>query len=83
LFREPSEERKMQMLVWQESARAWANETDRIPARGIAAAQWRRFVAWRLGGDDAALVDGYDHFVPVERIVVPLEAAATSPFMDA
>lgn len=73
----------MSMLVWQESARTWADEMYRFPPRGIAAGQWRRFVAWRLGGEDAALMDGYEHYVPVERIAVPLEAATTSPFMDA
>jgi hypothetical protein len=36
----------------------------------------------RPGGNGAADGDGYEHYEPVERIVVPLEAAATSPFMD-
>lgn len=73
----------MSMFVWQESAPVWVDGVGQHPVDGVVPDQWRRFVAWRLGGDGAALVDGYECYVPVERIVVPLEAAATSPFMDA
>lgn len=73
----------MSMSVWNESSPVWVDPAGDDLADGITPGQWRRFVAWRLGGDGAALVDGYEQYVPVKRIVVPLEAAATSPFMDA
>jgi hypothetical protein len=36
----------------------------------------------RRSGIGAADEDGYEQYEPVERMVVPLEPAATSPFMD-
>jgi hypothetical protein len=37
----------------------------------------------RPRGSEAPFADQYESYVPVKRIYVPLEAAATSPFMDA
>ena len=73
----------MNQVIWEESVPVWTEMADRGAPHRIAAGEWRRFVAWRLGGEDAALVEGYEHYVPVTRIAVPLEAAAASPFMDA
>lgn len=69
--------------VWQETTPLWVDTMGPRPVDGVVPDEWRRFVAWRLGGDGAALMDGYECYVVVERIVVPLEAAASSPFMDA
>ena len=73
----------MSMNVWHDSAFVREVVLGLDPADGIVAERWRRFVAWRLGGDGAALADGYECYVPVECVAFPLEAAATSPFMDA
>jgi hypothetical protein len=43
---------------------------------------WRLLTQRRPSGNEAADEDGYEYYEPVERIIVPLESAATSPFMD-
>ena len=73
----------MSMTLRDRSTLVWEDDAGLRPEDGIVAEQWRRFVMWRLGGEGAALVDGYECYVPVERVKVALEAAATSPFMDA
>ena len=73
----------MSMTLWGRSSLVWEDDAGPRAEDGVVAEQWRRFVMWRLGGEGAALVDEYEAYVPVRHVRVALEAAATSPFMDA
>ena len=73
----------MSLTLWGRSSLHWEDDTGPRPENEVVAEQWRRFVMRRLGGEGAALVDEYESYVPVRHVWVALEAAATSPFMDA
>ena len=73
----------MDFADWSVSTPPWGNEDTPAAVMERPLEHWR----WLLGqqrrsGTGAADEDGYEQYEPVERIVVPLEPAATSPFMD-
>jgi hypothetical protein len=73
----------MDFVVWKASAPPWGRADMPAAVMARPAEHWQ----WLLGqqrrsGNGAADEDGYETYEPIQRIVVPLESAATSPFMD-
>ena len=72
----------MHTTIWNASAYPWGRADTPAPILGMSVEQWRLLTQRRPGGNGAADEDGYEYYEPVERIIVPLEPAASSPFMD-
>jgi hypothetical protein len=68
--------------IWNASAYPWGRADTPAPILEMPVEHWGLLAQRRPGGNGAAFEDGYEFYEPVERIIVPLEPAASSPVID-